>query len=279
MQQDYFFVSAITGEYTTTETPLYINCGGLTDTDAPFHINLIHGRCDHTLYYLHKGRLTISFGDFPSVTLDAGAIIVIPPNVRTEYHHNESEPIEIYWAHFTGGYAEKLLEENGIPKEGCIRSVPVSKLAAHSFQAFLDEMKNPPDAPTRQRASAMLVLTLTNLSQILESSTASRRLQRSFAYIQEHFTEDISKTELAKMEELGISQYYLLFRQLTGMPPSQYVTKLRIKLACKLLDDASLSVGDIAESCGYDDTFYFSRVFRKECGVSPSQYRKGMRKS
>ncbi len=277
MRQDYFFVSTTTGEYVTSETPIYVNCGGLTDTNEPFETKLPHGRYDYTLYYLHKGRLTISFGNRPFVTLDAGALIVIPPNIRTEYRHTEHEPVEIYWAHFTGGHVDKILEGNNLPKRGCIYSIPVSKNAAHSFQAFLNEMKNQPDATTRQRAAAMLVLTLTDMTRLLNDNARSHKLQRSFTYIQEHFTESISKADLANMENLGISQYYLLFKQLMGVTPSQYITKLRINLACKLLDDATLSISDIAKSCGYEDMFYFSRVFRKECGISPSEYRKGTR--
>ena len=277
MRQDYFFVSATTGEYTTTDIPIYVNCGGLTEMEEPFKTRIAHGRCDYTLYYLHKGQLTVSFGQRPSVTLNAGAIIVIPPNTRIEYSHDITEPIEIYWAHFTGGYVTEILEGNNIPKDGCIYPIPVSLIAAQAFQAFLDEMKNQPDTSTRQRAASKLILALTTLTQLLDDSSRYRRLQRSFAYIQEHFTENISKTELAEMENLGISQYYRLFQQCTGLTPSKYITKLRINLACKLLDDLTLSINDVAEACGYDDMFYFSRVFSREFGVCPSQYRKGIR--
>lgn len=274
MRQDYFFVSTTTGEYVTSEIPIYVNCGGLTDTNEPFRTKLPRGRYDYTLYYLHKGKLTISFGEHPFVTLEAGALIVIPPNVRTEYFHSEHEPIEIYWAHFTGGHVDKILEGNNLSKNGCIYSIPTSKNSAQSFQAFLNEMKNQPDAIARQRAAAMLILTLTDLTLLLNNNVRYHKLQHSFAYIQEHFTENISKADLANMENLGISQYYLLFKQLVGITPSQYITSLRINLACKLLDDITLSISDIATLCGYEDMFYFSRVFRKECGVSPSEYRK-----
>ena len=77
------------------------------------------------------------------------------------------------------------------------------------------------------------------------------------------------------MEGLSVSQYELLFRRTTGRTPTQYVTKLRMSLAKKLLSETAMPVGEIAEACGYDDAFYFSRVFSREEGMSPRSYRKG----
>lgn len=278
MQQDYFFVSEPTGEYSTEINPIHVNCGGLTEKTCSFYEDHVRGRCDYTLYYLHEGNMSASISDSPLTTLNAGGLIIVPPNTHFIYCHEQEAPIKIYWAHFTGGYVRALLAENGIGDEGLISSVPVSLSAAHTFQAFLDEMKVGSDAIQRQRAGAALVLTITTLTQLLSENKRYRRLQKSFAFLQEHFTEHIPKTQLAEMEGLGISQYNLLFRSLTGYTPTQYVTKLRIGLACKLLADATLSVRDITERCGYDDMFYFSRVFRKECGVSPTGYRRGERR-
>ena len=91
-------------------------------------------------------------------------------------------------------------------------------------------------------------------------------------------TATVSKTTrayLSEKEKLGVSQFHVVFRALTGMTPTQYITKLRMSLAARLLRDATLSVGEVAEACGYGDMFYFSRVFRREMGVSPSAYHKG----
>lgn len=278
MQQDYFFVSQPTGEYSTSKIPICVNCGGLTEKAEPFYEDHICGRKDYTLYYLHEGEFSISLDDGPLVPLKPGAFVIIPPNLHFVYCHDDDSPIKIYWAHFTGGYVGKLLEENGVSEKGAICAAPVSPTTAHVFQAFLDEMKGGTDNIQRQRAAATLVLTITSLTQLLSENKRYRRLQKSFAFLQEHFTEQIPKAKLAEMEGLGVSQYNLLFRSITGYTPSQYVTKLRIGLACKLLADATLSVRDVTERCGYDDMFYFSRVFRKECGVSPSKYRRGERK-
>ncbi len=101
------------------------------------------------------------------------------------------------------------------------------------------------------------------------------RLTRSLSYLREHFTEDIDKEALAAMDGLGSSRYHALFRQLMGCTPAGYITSLRMSKARELLIDPDLPVGEVAALCGYADPLYFSRVFRRECGLSPSQYRNG----
>ena len=275
MQQDYFFVLSPTGERASADAPLAVNCAGLADRDDHFETDLPYGRNDYTLYYLHEGSFSISFGDTALTVLDAGAVIVIPPNTRTYYRHDGGTPIKIYWAHFTGSNVEKLLTDCSLSPSGYIRRFPASVEAARIFQDFLNEMKNPPTEPTVLRAAASLVMTLTGLERIAAEESRDRRLLASFVYLQGHFTEGIPKASLAKMEGLSVSQYELLFRRTTGRTPTQYVTKLRMSLARKLLSETSMPINEIAEACGYADPFYFSRVFTKETGVSPRAYRKG----
>lgn len=58
--------------------------------------------------------------------------------------------------------------------------------------------------------------------------------------------------------------------------PAQYILSLRMVNAQSLLENTDYKIGEIAEIVGYDNQLYFSRVFRKEYGVSPAQYRKKM---
>ena len=62
-----------------------------------------------------------------------------------------------------------------------------------------------------------------------------------------------------------------------GVPPGQYLQQFRIGKARELLISSTLSVGEIAVRCGFDDLFYFSNLFRRLTGVSPRGYRAGIR--
>jgi transcriptional regulator GlxA family with amidase domain len=65
-----------------------------------------------------------------------------------------------------------------------------------------------------------------------------------------------------------------LFRRQTGFAPIDFVIRLRVQHACRLLDTTELSIGEIAERVGYPDPYYFTRCFRRVMGRAPRLYRK-----
>ena len=92
--------------------------------------------------------------------------------------------------------------------------------------------------------------------------------------IRNHYTEDIQLTTLASKYSVSIARLSTDMKQKLGMNFSDYVTQLRIQRAKELLSDESMSVSEIAEIVGYNDYFYFIKVFKKVQGISPSKYRK-----
>jgi two-component system response regulator YesN len=79
-------------------------------------------------------------------------------------------------------------------------------------------------------------------------------------------------------EELGVSSNYLstIFRKETQYSISEYLNGVRLKHAKKLLRDTNLKVYEIAEQVGFCDVYYFSNVFKKYTGVTPSDYRNSL---
>lgn len=101
-------------------------------------------------------------------------------------------------------------------------------------------------------------------------------IEQIITEIQEHYTENITLTELAK--KYGISVGYLssLIKENVGLSYSDYVTARRIQKAKELLEDERLSMEQIAEQTGFRNHFYFIKVFKKHTGITPGQYRKHM---
>ena len=82
-------------------------------------------------------------------------------------------------------------------------------------------------------------------------------------------------------ESLHISTNWFIrnFKQYMKISPAQYILSLRMVNAQSLLENTEYNIGEIAEIVGYDNPLYFSRVFKKEYGVSPAQYRKNLEES
>lgn len=90
------------------------------------------------------------------------------------------------------------------------------------------------------------------------------------------YMEDLTLSGLAEKYNISASRLSVRMKEKLGMPFSKYLTAMRVEKAKELLEDDRLSVEQIAELVGYRDYFYFTKVFKKASGVSPSGYRKGL---
>lgn len=98
------------------------------------------------------------------------------------------------------------------------------------------------------------------------------------AYIENNFSSQITTEQLSEISGYSQRQFLRVFKSTFSETPNNYITKLRIKKAKKLLESADISIGEIAWECGYYDQNYFSRIFRKHTGMSPSVYQSMIRK-
>ena len=112
------------------------------------------------------------------------------------------------------------------------------------------------------------------LNHNIRASSASQQIvHRAMAYIHTHYAELLNRDVLA--EHLAVSQNYLTncFQKEIGVSPLAYANRYRIHRAKNLLSDTKQSVTEIAIAVGFTDLAHFSRVFRKETGFSPTEYR------
>ncbi|AIQ57892.1 response regulator transcription factor [Paenibacillus borealis] len=126
----------------------------------------------------------------------------------------------------------------------------------------------------------MLVFLKELLAEKLKTHTEFKRLHgrnRTFNtildYVNKHYNEDISIPALSA--QLNVNGNYIsqLFKKEVGTTFTQYLYNLRINYACKLLSTTDLPINEIAERTGYSDYFYFSRIFKRVKGITPSAYR------
>lgn len=96
--------------------------------------------------------------------------------------------------------------------------------------------------------------------------------------MKQNYAENITLTDLAKKYGISISYLSGLIKEELQMSFSNYIASKRIQKAKELLADEKLSIEEIAERVGYSDYFYFTKVFKKNSGISPSKYRKNLLK-
>lgn len=93
------------------------------------------------------------------------------------------------------------------------------------------------------------------------------------AYIAEHYMEELSMQDVAKAMRYSDAYFCKLFKQCFRVNFSAYLNEFRVEKAKGMMEDPRVSVKDIAFSCGYRDSNYFARVFKRITGKTPSEYR------
>ncbi len=130
--------------------------------------------------------------------------------------------------------------------------------------------------------SDYLVKCLVSLSKLyisLNSKMNNILIKKAVAYIQNNFSkEDISLNTIAEAIYLSPSYFSRMFKEYTGENVSDYIIRLRINMSRELLRNTNLNINDITEKIGYTSSKYFSKLFRKVVGLTPSAYRNSIRK-
>jgi AraC-like DNA-binding protein len=109
-------------------------------------------------------------------------------------------------------------------------------------------------------------------AETCESETV-RKIEESVAYMMRHLDESLQVATLAARANVSPSHFFALFKRRVGCAPIDYFIRLRMQHACRLLDGTVMSVKEVAATLGYDDPFYFSRIFKSVNRVAPTEYR------
>lgn len=94
------------------------------------------------------------------------------------------------------------------------------------------------------------------------------------SYVEEHYNEPIKLEDMAEVVNLNPAYFSTLFVKKTGQNFTEYVTLFRLKKACDLLSHSDMNINEIADSLGFPDARYFSKLFRKKMGLKPTEYRR-----
>ncbi|MDU4694574.1 MAG: AraC family transcriptional regulator [Paenibacillus sp.] len=247
------------------------------------------------IYYLVSGERCYFIKD-QIYRICAGDLVLIPVNVlhKTSPSGKLSQPHERLLVNFRTEAVSTLLPGREEELERLFQRYPVLRLNAeeqHLVQPLLARML----AEQKEQASGyedycrlLLAELLLNLLRMAHTRPnhdgeegGGKRPYREIAevarYINAHYEENLSLSELAG--RFHLSPYYLshIFPRVTGLTLVAYINRVRIEEACALLRDTELPVTDIAYRVGYQSVTHFGRVFKKGKGVSPQSYRREQR--
>lgn len=144
----------------------------------------------------------------------------------------------------------------------------------------LKELQSRPDSEfqTRNILSETWNLLIKELrenpgNQNITGTEQTNRLRSMIAYINRHYPEKITLAEVAKTAGVSEREATRCFKKSIGQSPTEYLIKYRLNHSKKLLSETDMTITEICQRCGFSDSAYFGKVFRKSYGMTPSEYR------
>ena len=259
------------------ENYLTVNCCGYQKfITKNFSRNREHGRLDYQIIYIVKGKGFYNL-DGEMKEIDEGNIILYRPGEVQNYSYYFDHNPEVYWVHFTGYGVDQILKMVGLLDKN-VNFIGLSNTTIDCCKEIINELqiKKPIfEVSVNAALSKMLAIMGRKVQEQMQSTNQKMDLafQKVLTLMHSSYNLKWSIHDFAR--ECNLSTYWFIhsFKTYFGMSPIQYLTKIKMDKARELLTDSSLNVSEISEVLGYDNSLYFSRVFKKTTGVCPRDYR------
>ena len=206
--------------------------------------------------------------------------VFLRPSRAHEYGASKTHPWSYYYIHYEGAlavdYTRMLLDEH----ECGTYWIKETDEYLKRFSMILENLEKGWTYPNMVMASANLhkLLAWVYLKKQhdaagLERVSTEVRVQAVADMVEENPQNNVSVLEMARAANLSNSRFRELFKALIGMSPKQFCLHVQIEKAKQLLASSELCIHEIAQRVGTPDSHYFSRIFSRKVGVSPSEYR------
>ncbi len=244
------------------------------------------GRSDFQLLYVASGK-THFFFNGKEILLSEGSFVLYRPKQPQKYTYYAHDKPEVFWVHFSGNEAEDILKRYGLGDQTVFQTTPSNDLKNLFFLLIHESQQLEPHynrlAPLLLRS--IFLLAAKGFSQnsedidqpilpTVQGNNPQHEVTRAIQYFNAHYMDDINIEKYATENHMSPCWFIRSFRKHIGVTPRQHIISARITHAQSLLENTEMSISEISSTIGYDDSRYFCRIFKKQTGLSPLEYRK-----
>ncbi len=234
-----------------------------------------NGRSDYQLLYIASGQAHFFF-DGEEKALSAGHIVLYRPGELQNYTYYAKDMPEVFWIHFTGYDVENILKRYNL--DSSLFFTGASMEFNRLFIRIINELRS-----SEHDFQDLLALLLQNIFLLADryitqghgySNNIKKEIDLAIHYFNENFSSQISIDDYARSRHISPCWFIRSFKKYIGTTPMQYILSIRISNARFFLENTDDSISEISSMVGYDNSLYFSRIFKKQIGLSPQNYRK-----
>ncbi|MDR0590064.1 MAG: helix-turn-helix domain-containing protein [Spirochaetaceae bacterium] len=205
-----------------------------------------------------------------------GSLLLVLPGIKHFYKPVFETGWHEYWAGFKGGFYSKLMEEGILSPEHVFFDVGIHNDIVTIFERILYEVRTQQPLYQLKACSGILSLIAEMLTHERRSEQPNyyQKIVEKAKYLMEtNIFKAINVSSIS--EQIGVSSTKLneIFKIYTSMTPYQYYIHIKIHKAEDLLEQDNVTVKEVAFSLGFEDQYYFSRLFKNKTGIAPSDWK------
>ena len=234
------------------------------------------GASENILIYCIDGTGSISVAS-GSKQLQRNDYFVIPAHEPHKYWASSRLPWSIYWIHFGGELSFYFKEFFGKVMSITPNSEARIDDRINLFNELLTALELGFSIQNLNYANLCLHNLLASFFfvenyRMVKGQKSSDPVDRSIMFMQKNICKNLRILDFAKYVSLSESHFSMIFRNKTGSSPLDYFINLKMQEAIRLLTNQSLKIKEVAYLLGYNDPYYFTRIFTKHIGSSPSSF-------
>lgn len=242
--------------------------------------SVINPKTDYIMHYVIGGRGFFQLNGVEYV-IEKDTLFFIPPNARYAYKPDAKDPWYYIWVEFSGPYAHQFANECKLSLDSpCVhfKTEEVYERFAEFLSGFMEDMYQQAVYTMRDlyqifAAIANAVGLRGNHPEVISEKGKNSRLYEVIHYIDlNYYQHDLSLNILSMKFHFDPSYLSKIFHREIGKSLSQYIMDLRLCKAFELLQNTDMMVKEVSIAVGYPDTGFFSKLFKRKFGASPSLY-------
>ncbi|HUW42199.1 MAG TPA: AraC family transcriptional regulator [Rectinemataceae bacterium] len=229
---------------------------------------------EYQIVYITKGA-----GSFESEgrrhRVEAGSVLFLFPGVRHVYKPDFEIGWTEYWVGCKGAYADNLVAQNFISPARPVMHIGLDNRILDLFARILDLVRDQEPLYQIRAGSLILALVAEILSRVRKASQSShseRLVQKVKFHMEENIYGEINIPGICEALKVSPSHLNEVFKSYTAMTPYQYFISIKLQKAKEMLEGGESIIKAIAYRLGFKDEYYFSRLFKRKTGVSPSKW-------
>ena len=241
------------------------------------------GCVDNILFYCVQGKGYYTL-DGHTFTLNPNQYVIVPATDKPLVYWSDTEdPWSIYWVHFTSDALQAFNRAYHIVPEQGPQYIPHNEKGIRIWEEMYENLSrgySPENLMNTNLCLYHLIATFVFSQQQNQNSSSPEKaiIRETIDYMKNNLDKTIRIEDFADLNKYSVSHFSKLFRLTTGMSPIEYFIHQKMQKACQLLYTEDSRVKQIAALLGYDDPYYFSRLFKKYMDTSPETYRESVRK-